>query len=100
MLGIICAAVLTTAGGGLVSADSDFENLSFGMQEDRIINLHEKLTQLGYYSQTIDDIYGNGTKSAVTSFQRRNGLAETGIVDEETLYALYSEGIVGAPEPA
>lgn len=35
-----------------------------------------------------DGIYGPGTMNAVASFQRRNGIPATGIVDQNTWYAI------------
>ncbi len=50
------------------------------------------LKKLGYYSGSIDGDYGNGTKTAVRSFQKRNGLSVTGKVNSSTLKKLKSSG--------
>ena len=39
-----------------------------------------KLKRWGYYSGSVDGIYGSKTKQAVKDFQRKNGLAVDGIV--------------------
>ena len=52
-------------------------------------------------SVTIDGIYGPKTTESVTVFQRSQGLPETGIVDEATwnaLYSQYTSTIAGLPE--
>ena len=52
--------------------------------------MQKRLKSLGYYSGSIDGDYGNGTKTAVKNFQKRNGLKETGKVNSDTLKKLNS----------
>jgi len=52
--------------------------------------VQKRLKSLGYYSGSIDGDYGNGTKTAVKKFQKRNGLKETGKVNSSTLKKLNS----------
>lgn len=47
-----------------------------------------KLRKWGYYTGTVDGIYGSGTTSAVKKFQSKNGLVADGIVGNKTLSAL------------
>lgn len=47
-----------------------------------------KLKRWGYYTGSVDGIYGPKTKSAVKYFQRKNGLAVDGIVGPKTAAAL------------
>ena len=47
-----------------------------------------KLKNWGYYSGSIDGIYGPKTVSAVKYFQRRNGLVADGIVGKKTASAM------------
>lgn len=47
-----------------------------------------KLKRWGYYKGTIDGIYGNQTRQAVKSFQKKNGLTVDGIVGKKTAAAL------------
>ena len=46
--------------------------------------LQEKLVSLGYNTNGIDGIFGIGTKNAVMSFQKNNGLVADGIVGQNT----------------
>lgn len=55
---------------------------------DEVIAVQTKLKELGYYKGNIDGIYGSGTKSAVTNFQKANGLSADGIAGVKTLAAL------------
>lgn len=52
--------------------------------------VQKRLKKLGYYSGSIDGDYGNGTKNAVKSFQKRNGLTANGKVNSKTLSKLNS----------
>jgi len=47
-----------------------------------------KLKRWGYYTGSVDGIYGPKTKAAVKYFQRKNGLAVDGIVGPKTAAAL------------
>ncbi len=47
-----------------------------------------KLKRWGYYTGTVDGIYGNLTRKAVRYFQQKNGLAVDGIVGPKTAKAL------------
>ncbi len=54
--------------------------------------VQQRLKKLGYYGGSVDGDYGNGTKTAVKNFQRRNGLKVTGSVNSATLKKLNSSG--------
>jgi len=60
----------------------------YGSTGDEVIAVQTKLKELGYYKGNIDGIYGSGTKSAVTNFQKANGLSADGIAGVKTLAAL------------
>lgn len=47
-----------------------------------------KLKRWGYYTGTVDGIYGNLTRKAVRYFQSKNGLVVDGIVGKKTAAAL------------
>ena len=50
--------------------------------------VQRKLVSLGYNTNGIDGIFGNGTKSAVQSFQSSRGLSNDGIIGNGTWSAL------------
>lgn len=50
--------------------------------------IQQKLKNWGYYTGSVDGIYGPKTKTAVKSFQRKNGLTVDGIVGNKTLKAM------------
>ena len=52
--------------------------------------VQQRLKKLGYYTGSVDGDYGNGTKTAVKNFQKRNGLTVNGKVNKKTLSKLNS----------
>ena len=54
--------------------------------------VQQRLKKLGYYTGGVDGDYGNGTKTAVRNFQKRNGLKANGTVNKTTLAKLNSSG--------
>lgn len=57
---------------------------------EAVRKVQRRLKSLGYYNSSIDGDYGNGTKTAVKSFQKRNNLSVTGKVNSRTLSVLNS----------
>ncbi len=66
-----------------------YTTLSTGAMGSQVRALQEALTELGYYSYTIDSKYGAGTKAAVMTFEKRNGLTQDGIADQELQYLIF-----------
>ena len=64
--------------------------LRSGMSGETVLNLQSRLYTLGYYRGEMDGQFGPGTRDAVLSFQRLNGLDADGIVGAETREVLYS----------
>ena len=63
-------------------------NLSECLTKTQIKSVQQKLKNWGYYKGIVDGIYGSKTKSAVKSFQKKNGLTADGIVGTKTAKAL------------
>ena len=61
---------------------------SQGSSGETVRTIQTKLKRWGYYSGTVDGIYGSGTVSAVKYFQQKNGLAPDGVAGPATLQAL------------
>ncbi len=57
-------------------------------QSIEILNVQEKLSELGIYSGEIDGINGTQTKNAIRNFQNKAGLIPDGIIGPKTLNAL------------
>lgn len=71
------------------------EELARGSKGDQVVQLQERLNELGFSVGTADGSYGKKTEFAVQDFQKRNGLNSTGIADVETQELLYSEDALG-----
>lgn len=59
-----------------------------GSRGDEVRSIQKKLKNLGFYSGSIDGIYGVGTQSAVKAFQKSCGLTADGIAGSKTLLYL------------
>lgn len=59
-----------------------------GSRGTEVRNIQNKLKKLGYYTGTVDGIYGSGTRSAVIKFQKNCGLTADGIAGPKTLLYL------------
>ena len=53
-----------------------------------VTEIQTRLKNWGYYSGSVDGIFGSQTEQAVRFFQRKNGLAVDGVVGNATLAAL------------
>lgn len=62
--------------------------LKQGSTGSSVRTLQTKLKSWGYYTGSVDGIYGSQTVKAVKYFQRKNGLAVDGIVGAKTAAAL------------
>lgn len=59
-----------------------------GASGGEVKELQRRLKQWGYYSGSVDGIYGKQTTEAVKYFQRKNGLVADGIAGKATYEAL------------
>ena len=62
--------------------------LKKGSRGEEVKSMQRKLKNWGYYTGSVDGIFGNQTLTAVKYFQRKNGLTADGIVGKKTLSAL------------
>ena len=71
------------------SEEIAIETLSrYGSRGDEVRTIQTKLKRWGYYSGSVDGIYGTKTVEAVKYFQRKNGLTVDGIAETNTLKAM------------
>lgn len=62
--------------------------LKQGSKGGEVKEVQRRLKEWGYYSGTIDGVYGAGTAEAVKSFQKKNGLPADGVCGLKTYEAL------------
>jgi len=58
--------------------------LKRGDKGDKVVTLQTHLTKLGYSLGSIDGDFGSKTEKAVVAFQKDNGIADNGVVNEIT----------------
>lgn len=71
-----------------LTSSSVYAISKYGSKGDEVIEIQQKLSELGYYYGNIDGKFGNNTKKAVIQFQKDNNLSADGIVGIKTLEAL------------
>ena len=86
MLFVFCGAIALLFTGAVTSADA--EVLKQGSTGAQVRSVQTKLKNWGYYSGSVDGIFGPKTAAAVKYFQRKNGLSEDGIVGAKTAAAM------------
>jgi len=62
--------------------------LKQGSQGQEVRDVQQKLKNWGYYTGSVDGVYGSATKDAVIYFQKSNGLTADGVVGDSTFKAL------------
>ena len=62
--------------------------LKQGSRGTEVKTMQRKLKNWGYYTGSVDGVFGKQTTAAVKYFQRKNGLVADGIVGSKTLKAL------------
>ena len=72
----------------LAFAQADLAAVAWGDKGAQVTLIQQKLKQYGYFSGTVDGIFGQDTYNAVTYFQRKNGLTADGVVGKSTAAAL------------
>lgn len=72
------------------------ETYKKGSSGQVVSQIQTKLKDWGYYSGTVDGVFGSGTETAVKLFQKKNGLSADGKVGPATLAALGISGESGS----
>lgn len=69
---------------------TEIDTLKMNSSGEDVKRVQRRLVSLEYMFSTPDGIYGDNTVTAITKFQSRNDLPETGVCDTETLKTLFS----------
>ena len=72
------------------SASGFTRTLRKGYTGTDVISVQQKLKDLGFYTGSVDGVYGTGSMAAVKAFQRQNGLTADGLVGSRTHAVLMS----------
>ena len=86
----LALAVLLSVSMVLVALVPAVEAASYkkGSNGAVVTQIQTKLKSWGYYTGTVDGIYGSGTERAVRAFQQKNGLTVDGKAGDQTLAAM------------
>ncbi len=86
---LLCGGIFFIASDGFSDkTESSYAVSRLGSTGSEVKSIQQKLASLGYYKGSLDGIYGNETKKAVTSFQRSCGITADGICGKQTLLYL------------
>lgn len=101
VLSLLLAVVLLGSIGTIAAVQSGDDSVStlskMGSRGDEVRRIQQKLKNWGYYTGSVDGIYGSQTQNAVRKFQRDNGLTVDGIAGPKTLsYLGISSGSSGS----
>lgn len=72
----------------VLSAPAAAASVRKGDSGETVRKIQQKLKNWGYYTGSVDGVFGSGTESAVQYFQRKNGLTADGIVGAATAKAM------------
>ena len=62
-----------------------------GDRGSKVKILQQALKNKGFYTGSIDGVYGSGTTAAVKAFQKKHGLSQDGIAGKVTIRTLFGE---------
>ena len=79
-----------------LSADGSAGPDTMTSLRNSITTLQSDLARKGWYSSAIDGVYGNGTRSAVKTYQQYVGVSSTGIAGPKTMKKLYGYSLGGS----
>lgn len=67
--------------------------LKYGVTGDDVVQLQNRLTELGYFSSRATGGYYKKTSAAVKAFQKKNALEVDGVAGRDTLSVLYDDAL-------
>ena len=83
LLALTAAMVLT-----LIAIPASAATYREGDRGSAVTTIQTKLKNWGYYTGSVDGVYGSGTERAVRAFQQKNGLTVDGKAGTQTLAAM------------
>ena len=89
---LICALSFSTVYTGKTikqqNKTSVYTLSKLGSRGDEVRQIQKKLKELGFYSGSVDGIYGAATKQAIIAFQKNCGITADGVAGQKTLLYL------------
>ena len=88
---LACALLIVVVGASGFLGDSEVADaavLKQGSRGSDVKSMQQKLIRWGYLKGSADGVFGAKTKSAVVSFQKKNGLIADGVVGKATAQAM------------
>ena len=85
-MALLCTVALLA--GVLLLTRADAAVVAWGSTGEQVRQVQQKLKQYGYFSASVDGVFGKATYDAVVWFQRKNGLTVDGAVGSSTAAAL------------
>lgn len=85
---VLAILTLATVLIALIAPQANAAVVKVGSTGATVRTIQTKLKRWGYYTGSVDGIFGSKTKAAVQYFQRKNGLTADGIVGNATAKAL------------
>ena len=87
-LAILFALNIALIGLLQTAPEAGAESYKKGSSGETVKKLQQRLSDWGYYSGSVDGIYGSATEAAVKKFQQKNGLTPDGVAGPATLAAI------------
>lgn len=86
---LLIISIMLFVSYNVVVRNAEVQALSkYGSRGEEVKQIQTKLKRWGYYSGSVDGIYGSQTLAAVKLFQKKNGLTVDGIAGTKTLQAM------------
>jgi N-acetylmuramoyl-L-alanine amidase len=85
---LLCALTLASLLAVVLIPQAQAASYRQGSSGETVKTIQTKLKNWGYYSGTVDGVFGSQTTAAVKYFQWQNGLTADGVVGSATLAAL------------
>ena len=87
-LAILFALNIALIGLLQTAPEAGAESYKKGSSGETVKKLQQRLSDWGYYSGSVDGVYGSATEAAVKKFQQKNGLSPDGVAGPATLAAI------------
>ena len=86
----LCLAIILALNVFVITLAQDSLAATYqrGSSGETVKQIQQKLKSWGYYTGSVDGIFGSGTEKAVKAFQSRNGLEADGKAGPKTLAAM------------